>query len=51
MIDKIGIEKVEFLEGPNDQPNWTHDEIRAIKQTYKDKTKALRGKYEHNKRD
>ena len=42
LIGKIGLERVEWLEGPHDQPNWTHDEIRAIKQTYKDKTKALK---------
>lgn len=46
LIEKIGLDRVEWLEGPHEQPNWTHEEIRAIKQTYKDKTKALRGKYE-----
>ena len=42
LIERIGQEKVDWLKGPHDQPNWTHDEIRAIKQTYKDKTKALK---------
>lgn len=42
LIQRIGLARVETLEGPHDQPNWTHDEIRAIKQTYKDKTKALK---------
>ena len=44
LCHKLGDERVKWLEGPHEMPNWTHDEIRAIKQTYKDKTKALRGK-------
>ena len=44
LIEKIGIKNVEWLEGPHQAQNWTHDEIRAIKQTYKDKTKAIKGK-------
>jgi len=35
LIEKIGIERVERLEGPHPMPNWTKDDIRAIKAKYR----------------
>ena len=31
LIEKIGLEQVEWLEGPHPMPNYTHDELRAIR--------------------
>lgn len=41
LVQKIGLERVKWLEGPHDLPNWTHDEIREIKKKYKQKCKEL----------
>ena len=42
LINKIGIERVEFLERKDHPPvKWSIDEIKAIISTYKDKIKAL----------
>ena len=35
LIQKIGSENVEELEGPHDPKKYTHDDIRAVKQKYK----------------
>jgi hypothetical protein len=42
LIEKIGLERVERLEGFNDQKNYSRDEIRAIKEEYKNKLKQLK---------
>lgn len=42
LIKKIGIEKVEYLEGPHSMPNWTHNELRSIKIKYRTKYNELK---------
>jgi len=39
LIAKIGIDRVEALEGPHDAANWTVDDIKEIKRVYKQKIK------------
>ncbi len=41
LIKKIGIEKVEWLEGPHEPKHYTIEEIQQIKILYKEKTKEL----------
>ena len=41
LINKIGIEKVEWLEGKHDQKHYTIDDIKAIKVHYKNLIKDL----------
>ena len=41
LINRIGIENVEWLEGPHDPKKYSVDELKAIKQTYKAKAKEL----------
>jgi hypothetical protein len=43
LINKIGIERVEAIEGPHEAKHYTIDEIREIKEHYKQKTKQLTG--------
>lgn len=42
LIVTIGQDKVEWLEGPHQTQNLTHEDIRDIKQYYKDKIKVLK---------
>lgn len=42
LIKRIGKANVEWLEGPHETQNWTHEDIRDIKQYYKDKIKGLK---------
>jgi len=42
LIERIGIERVEWLEGPHEMPNWTHDDLRQIKKKYMMKARDLR---------
>ena len=42
LIDKIGIENVEFLEGPHMAQKWTVFDIQEIKEYYKQLTKELK---------
>ncbi len=42
LVKKIGLEKVEWLEGPHEPKNYTLDEIIEIKLRYRKKTKDLR---------
>ena len=44
LIAKIGIDKVEWLEGPHDPKKYTIDEIKAIKDLYRLKLKELKSK-------
>jgi hypothetical protein len=41
LIKRIGLEMVEFLEGPHEPAKYTIDDLAHIKAFYKDKTKAL----------
>jgi hypothetical protein len=41
LIKKIGIERVEWLEGPHDPQKWTIDELKETIATYKRKLKEL----------
>lgn len=42
LIAKIGLECVEWLEGPHEPQKWTIDEIKEIKAYYKQLTKELK---------
>lgn len=44
LIKRIGIEKVEWLEGPHEPKKYTVDEIRAIESHYKAEIKKLQPK-------
>ena len=41
LVAKIGIEKVEWLEGPHEAKKYTIDEIQAIKKEYQQKIKDM----------
>ena len=41
LIRKIGLDKVEWLEGPHPIPNRTLDDLKETQETYKAKTKEL----------
>ena len=41
LIAKIGLEKVEWLEGPHEIPKITTDYLKQIQETYKRKTKEI----------
>ena len=41
LIKKIGIEQVEWLEGPHEPKKYKIDEIKSIKETYRLKLKSL----------
>lgn len=44
LIERIGLEAVEWLEGPHDLPKWTQDDYKAIRDHYKQKLKdTLKG--------
>lgn len=43
-IGRFGARMVEWLEGPHETQNWTHEDLRDIKQYYRDKIKLLEGK-------
>lgn len=42
LIEKIGLAEVEKLEGPQEAPHWSIDDIKAIRDKYKAKLKALK---------
>lgn len=42
LIEKIGIERVEWIEGKHDAKKYTIDELKEITKTYKAKLKALK---------
>jgi len=44
LIDKIGIESVEWLEGPHEPKKYTVDELVEIKTVYRRKLKELRAR-------
>lgn len=46
LIQRIGIERVEWLEGPHEPKHYTIEDAQRIKAEYKAKTKALRAEQE-----
>lgn len=42
LIKKIGINNVEFLEGPHDPKKWTIEQLKELKALYKQKLKELK---------
>ena len=42
LIERIGLDKVEWLEGPHKPKHYTVDDLKTIKQTYKAKLAALK---------
>lgn len=42
LIDKIGIDAMNWLEGPHEAQKWSIEDIKEIKQYYKDKIKELK---------
>ena len=43
LIEKIGLERVEWLEGKHEPKKYTIDDIKEIKQIYRNKCKELEG--------
>jgi len=41
LIKKIGLKRVEWLEGPHPMPNWTRDELIQIKLDYRKKCREM----------
>lgn len=41
LIEKIGIERVERLEGPHPPRKWTIEDLQEIRETYKSKLREL----------
>jgi len=35
LINKIGLDRVEWLEGPHDSPRYTESDLRAIRDKYR----------------
>lgn len=46
LLEKIGLERVEWLEGPHEPRKYTREELIAIKEKYKRKAKELES-YDH----
>ena len=44
LVDRIGLDAVEWLEGPHQLPKWTADDYKAIRETYLAKLKELKGR-------
>lgn len=42
LINRIGADAVEWLEGPHELPKWTADDYRAIRDTYRQKLKEMK---------
>lgn len=42
LIKKIGVEAVEWLEGPHELPKWSIDDYKAIRDKYREKLKAFK---------
>lgn len=47
LLDKIGLERVEWLEGPHPPAKWTIDQLREIIATYRRKTRELKEQRKH----
>lgn len=50
LIERIGIEAVEWLEGPHEPKKWSGDELREMKRYFKAETRRLRQLRESGKR-
>lgn len=44
LIERIGLQAVEWLEGPHEMPKWTAEDYRAIRDRYRAKLKELKGR-------
>jgi hypothetical protein len=44
LIERIGLQVVEWLEGPHEMPKWTAEDYRAIRDRYRAKLKELKGR-------
>lgn len=42
LIERIGLQAVEWLEGPHEMPKWTAEDYRAIRDTYRAKLKEMK---------
>lgn len=42
LIERIGLQAVEWLEGPHELPRWTAEDYRAIRDTYRAKLKEMK---------
>lgn len=42
LIKKIGVEAVEWLEGPHELPKWTIDDYKSIRDEYREKKKSIK---------
>ncbi len=42
LVQRIGVERVEALESSNTPHKWEHDELRAIRDTYRQKLKEMK---------
>lgn len=42
LIKKIGVEAVEWLEGPHELPKWSIDDYREIRDFYREKLKSIK---------
>lgn len=42
LVKRIGINRVDALESNNESRKWTHDELRAIRDTYRKKLKEMK---------
>lgn len=41
LIERVGIETVDWLEGPHELPRWTTDDIQSVQEKYKAKIKEI----------
>jgi hypothetical protein len=46
LAKKIGVDLVEWLEGPHEPKKYTIEQLREIKATYSRKARELKNKYE-----
>ena len=42
LIEKIGLERVEWLDGPHEPAKWTIDDLKAIRDEYRQKLKSIK---------
>lgn len=48
LIEKIGSDRLAWLEGPHKQKKYTHDELREIAKRYRQKSKEIKNQIEAN---
>lgn len=49
LVSRIGIENVEWLEGPHEPKKYTREQLREIKREYREKAKQLQAEIERNR--